>query len=549
MYSKLFSGKVTPQSRKIPGRKMKKNAAGGYAFKITKWERLERFLILGSDSGSYYIGPLKLTAQNAKNVIACIKKDGRRVVNMMLDISENGRAVKNDPVIFAWALAMTHGDKETKSYAVSVLPRIARYGTMWFAAAAEADAQRGWGKLLKEAFQNLYNNTKLSKLAYQIVKYQQRNGWSHQDLLRLAHPKTENLARNALFGYVVGKAKYEHGGSLAMDNGHTFWHNDLLIIEGFEKAKLAQKPSQIVSLIRLYGLTREMIDNKWLKFPQIWEALLERMPMTAMIRNLGKMTNIGLIAPFSDGLKSAVAKLGDAEYLRKSRVHPFNVLVTMGVYAQGHGMRGKLIWTPQSQVIDALDGAFYAAFKNVEPTGKNFVLALDVSGSMGDPVGTIPLTCRQAAAAMSMITARTEKNHKILGFTSSLDRSRLQSTWYTGIIELPISSRQRLDAIVKTITNIKFGRTDCALPMLWAINNKVPNVDVFIIYTDNEPWAGSIHPTQALEQYRRMFNPNAKLIACAFTPSHFSVADPNDPLSLDICGMDTSVPQVIREFV
>ncbi|CAF4970990.1 unnamed protein product, partial [Rotaria socialis] len=38
---------------------------------------------------------------------------------------------------------------------------------------------------------------------------------------------------------------------------------------------------------------------------------------------------------------------------------------------------------------------------------------------------------------------------------------------------------------METTRGISFGATDCALPMLWAIENK-EQIDVFVIYTDSE---------------------------------------------------------------
>ena len=60
----------------------------------------------------------------------------------------------------------------------------------------------------------------------------------------------------------------------------------------------------------------------------------------------------------------------------------------------------------------------------------------------------------------------------------------------------------RLDDAVKAINNLPHGGTDCAIPMTWALQNKVP-VDGFVTYTDNETWAGDIHPSQALQMYRQ----------------------------------------------
>ena len=96
--------------------------------------------------------------------------------------------------------------------------------------------------------------------------------------------------------------------------------------------------------------------------------------------------------------------------------------------------------------------------------------------------------------------------------------------------------------------NQNFGRTDCALPMLYALEKKLA-VDVFVVYTDNETWFGKIHPAQALAKYRQETGINAKLIVVGATANQFSIADPNDAGMLDVVGFDASVPAVIRQFL
>src|SRR5437016_13656506 len=98
------------------------------------------------------------------------------------------------------------------------------------------------------------------------------------------------------------------------------------------------------------------------------------MPMTAMIRNLGKMTSIGLIKPFSDAKKLVLRKLKDETALKRSRIHPLAILVGQKIYAQGHANKGALKWSPVSAIIDALDEVFYATFNNVEPCRKPVLL-------------------------------------------------------------------------------------------------------------------------------------------------------------------------------
>ena len=142
------------------------------------------------------------------------------------------------------------------------------------------------------------------------------------------------------------------------------------------------------------------------------------MPMTALIRNLATMTRVGVLAPGSAGTAKAVAQLGDAERIRRARVHPVAVLAALRTYASGRGVRGRGEWNPVRELVDALDAAFYTAFGNVEPAGTRLLLALDVSGSMtGGYVAGVPgLTPRDASAALALVTAATEPQYEVVGF-------------------------------------------------------------------------------------------------------------------------------------
>ena len=105
-----YTTKVTPQSEPIPGSNQVPNSAGGHSFEVDIWTRLNRFLILGTEGGTYYIRQKELTEKNAKSIKKCIFEDGKRVVDTVLDISDTGRAVKNDPALFVLAMCAGLGD-------------------------------------------------------------------------------------------------------------------------------------------------------------------------------------------------------------------------------------------------------------------------------------------------------------------------------------------------------------------------------------------------------------------------------------------------------
>src|SRR5215813_5702254 len=344
-YSKLFSWRQTPQSEPIPG--TVPNSAGGHAFPVDDWVRLDRFLVLGSEGGSYYAGERALTRENTQAVMRCIQSDGPRAVARISAISTAGRAPKNDPAIFALTLAAGLGDPATRAAAFAALPEVCRTGTHLFQFAAAIEGVRGWGRGLRRAVARWYLARPVDELAHQAVKYQQREGWSHRDLLRLAHPQTEERARKALFDWICRGTLDEAVPAL---------------VRSFASAAKAETAAALLPLIREGGLPREAVPTQWLRDAAVWQALLERMPMTALVRNLAKLTQVGVIKPFGDSLPLVLSKLCDAEAIRRARLHPMAILLALRTYAQGRGDKGALAWEPVQTVIDALNAAFYTAF-------------------------------------------------------------------------------------------------------------------------------------------------------------------------------------------
>jgi 60 kDa SS-A/Ro ribonucleoprotein len=99
-----------------------------------------------------------------------------------------------------------------------------------------------------------------------------------------------------------------------------------------------------------------------------------------------------------------------------------------------------------------------------------------------------------------------------------------------------------------SLVNLPFSSTDCALPMVSALERK-EQVDAFVIYTDSETYMGKIHPQVALEEYRRATGIDAKLIVVGMTSNCLTIADPKDLNTLNLAGFDTATPRIINDFI
>lgn len=518
----------TPQNEPIPGSTQVANNAGGFGWAVDDMARLKRFLILGSASGTYYIGERKLTRENLDALERLLQAGrGKEVVDLIVEISDAGRAITNDPALFALARCCA---SDVSRYAYDVLPKVARTGTHLLHFMAFVKQFRGRGRTHRRAIKAWYNARSGEALAYQLLKYQQRDGWSQRDILRLARPHPGDDDHNALYRWAT------KGWDATPDTVPA--EESLKLIWAAEKAKRAEKASEVATLITQYKLPREAIPTQHLNSREVWEALLDDMPVEAMMRNLGTMTKNDVLKPMGKYTQRIVERLGNQDAIRKARLHPIKILAALTTYQSGHGVRGSSSWTPLREILDVLNTAFYLSFANVVPSGKRLLLAIDTSGSMtmGQVNGIPGLACHMAAGAMALVTAKSEPHYHIIGVDTSVQ-------------QLSISPSQRLDDVYRTLMAHRGGGTNLALPMEYAMQRKL-EVDAFVLFTDSETWEGAYyHPSQALAEYRKRTGIAARIINVQMTSTHVTNNDPNDGLAMEVIGFDTTAPQVISEFV
>lgn len=538
----------TPQNQPIPGRTDQvRNAAGGYVFSKDLFGRFEDFLILGTTGGTYYVDQATLTADNARIVFDAVITDGPRAVALAVDVSASRppRAPRNEPALFTLAAAITCGDLNTRRAARAALPKVARttnHKAQFFGywknlhgkPTGNGTAPRT-GRLVRGAFADLFLTDAPDAVAFKACKAAARKTGSGEpfalrDLLRIAHPKADSEQRKVLFGWIAGNVPDEQARAV------------LPSVDAFLTAKAVTSPEQAVRVVAERGVPWEFLPDSVLTSPAVWEALVDTVGMTALLRNLARMTRIGALRPMSDATRRAAARLADASELAKGRIHPLDVFLALRVYAAGWSRPNPRVeahrWSPVPQILDALEEAYDASFGHVQPSGRRLLIAVDSSGSMswgGVSVGGTPIgTPYEIGCAMAVILSRVERgNAHVIDVDTSVHASQ-------------VTARTNLRDIASWRPS--GGGTDLALPFAWARQQRVA-VDGVLVLTDNETWAGLSHPVQELAAYRAAMNPAARTVVAAMTATGRTIGDPGDPGVLNIAGFDASLPQLVTGFV
>ncbi len=515
--------KATPQTQPIPGREaeMIQGRSSGYGFDAGQWAQLRRCLLMGTANGSFYADKRELTDEFADIVLACVEQNPQRVAEAIAYASD-GHAINNSAPIFALVLLSMGDQPEAKACFAEIFPQVIRTGSHFYEWLSYTKGLRGFGKVVRECGKAWLSNADAKRLAYQLLKYQQRHGFTHRDALRLFHPKPTSADHQALYHWV---SKGE------LPSGHL--PEAMQQISWYERVK--RKPQLTCEAISKGRLTHEMIAPIGQMDQQAWNLLFRQMPLGALLRNLGSLTQIGVLQTHkSKQLKHVEKLLTNRELLRKARIHPMDVLKALKTYQSGGKLgRSSKTWVPISRICDILDRTLELSFEVAAPTGKTFLHAVDISGSMSYySVGSIGLTCCEIAATMALATAKAEQNYAIRGFSTQFK-------------DLGITAKDSFASAMGKAQSSNFGGTDASVAYDWAIKQRF-YADVFVFWTDCESWAGRRHPSQALKDYRQKVNPKAKAVYVTLVPNRQSLVDPRDRNSWDFHGFDPAAPRAIQ---
>ena len=449
------------------------------------------------------------------------------------------RVYKKDYLLNALARFCVAGEQRKEAYelvltACKTPTHLFHFIEKYEAACKVASNSTGWNRLQKDSVCAWYMDKPVLQLAYLVTKYKNRNGWTHTDVLRLAHPCAKDSLHDFLFAYVVKGYQAFQEKLQGLQGSYQL----IEYITAIEALMASKSPDEAAVFIEQYNLAREHVPTALLNEPEIWRALSKKMPMVALMRNLNKMTSVGVFSSYSHDIKThVIAQLTSEIAIQRSGVHPLQALIALNTYSKGKGEKGSLSWEPVPEIEASLETAFKLAFNNVEPTHKRIMYALDVSGSMthASVCGIETMTASQVAVAMSMVLAAKEPNHVVMGFADKFK-------------DLCISPDYSLKDSIHRVYMNTFGNTDISLPFTWALE-KDRLFDVFVVFTDNETNCSKVRPADALRDYRKKTGINAKLVVVGLSANKITVADPQDPGMMDIAGFDPDVPAIIRDFV
>jgi 60 kDa SS-A/Ro ribonucleoprotein len=388
-------------------------------------------------------------------------------------------------------------------------------------------------------------------LARHVTKYRKRHGFTHKKVLKSCHPKSSHCSAELkyILCYVVkGIAKANQTFPELMNSGRTSNQNVAEFLTDVETIKKKRVPEDdTIALIKKWNLTWENIPTEFLRFKEVWRALLLFMPMTALLRNLGKLTKYGLLQPGSEEEARVCSRIENKQILQGARLHPIQILSSLNGYRRGRGLRtNQRRWAVNPNIVQSLMKAFVAQLNStIQPPNQSrqILVAINTQISMDNHVVGIPLmNCKQTAAAIAMTLKVCHSSSQTVTFGSANTAQLFPLQRENNMFDVEqnleeIQTRQDRDS-----ANFK-------APFQYALEN-MTRVDAVILMTDHLTPGDQIDIRDAYAIFRE-HSPNTLLITVCFKKSEEvpPVADPRDPQMLDVIGVDSHAVDTILSFI
>jgi len=342
------------------------------------------------------------------------------------------------------------------------------------------------------------------------------------DIVKMVHPKPKDAAREALFGYFIGR---DFAFDALPEVVREFEAFKQELDSGGARTDVPDVPFQMLTALELG--TAE------------WTAIARRAPWQMTRMNLNTFARHGVFD--QPGMTELIAnRLRDAKAVAKARVFPYQLMVAYTMAVANADI--------PKEVCEALQDAMEIATANVpEFEGKVYVFP-DISGSMHSAVtgyrrgATTAVRCIDVAGLVAATVLRKNPHAEVIPFESD-------------VVKVRLNPRDSVMTNAGKLAKLPCGGTNCSAPLRF-LNQRRAKGDLVIYVSDNESWIDAPHygrfgggATQTMREWAnfRCRNPEARMV-CIDVQPYATVQSKERPDILNVGGFSDQVFDVIAEF-
>ncbi|XP_060523546.1 RNA-binding protein Ro60-like [Cylas formicarius] len=538
---------------------------------LTERERLLRVLYINSANSSYAVGNIDLyKGFSSEATYSLIHEAVKTNLEGLLSLIQQANSDKNLPnrVILFYYLAnilnLNDISDESKHRVTSLVLEICQSDQEFFDFIKYHSKTRLKKSKLShtviKAVGKFYNRKSPLELAQSYAKFNRYHKWSHKDLIKLAHVKSDTATKNIVINYILKQTDSDAEPQEAKD-----------IINRIKKSEELRKTSdslKAVEIITEFDYSIHQVNPDLHQTKDVWTAVLSNMLLKEILPCLGKLYKLGLLKQNSPVHAFLLDIFTNAEKVKASGVHPIDVFSYMKKLEKGgRPIDPKLLHHLQNDkklseeelkkaktrteakcpsILTALENCFTLACKNVIPTKKRYLISIDVTEKAMNShcIGNKTLNCVEAAVSFALVLLKVEEHVTIATYFN--DRINIIN------VHKDISFAD----LVENVCSKKSSYSLYSSSFEWASKeNKLFDVFINFIhhrFRENIPKTEKLSrfQTEPLEKYRESSRlPDAKLVmVCPSSPNFVAAGSQDIPNMIDVLGFDASACKVIECF-
>ncbi|XP_068217190.1 RNA-binding protein Ro60-like [Palaemon carinicauda] len=482
--------------------------------------------------------------------------------------------VDKEAVVLCLAVASKQGDqKKLVTDAHSAVRELCRSTHLFFLfiqiskMISKKSGHTGWGRGLRRAVNEWYLSWEPQRLALEVTRHSSAHGWTHRDVIRLAHLKLKEMpmGTQVVLHYVfmgLEKTVKEYSGK---DNTSDLL--DLMQVldkdghpkDGEGDWDVNQVINKVNKLHEVFGsVALDDVPSQSLKSPEVWSHMLDKLGGESALASVNRMSKASLLNPGPEN-NALPAKLGDRlkhEDLTGGSITPTQVLMALHAYEHptrylGEGgarragksprLAGKVQVRRPSKVnplvTDALHSLIASSAKSIPKTSRKLAVCIDVRASMGtlhvhtgNPEGKGEVSCYEAAAVtvLSLSSGGTNPAVSTLAFSGD------------SLGELKVPEGATISMLSEKFKETVIGPVNVEAALNWAVENKVETLVIVSLKFDPHL------AVETLKQVNEKNNTQIRLVLCGFVGKFMEA--PRTENFLLALGFDQRTPCIIRAF-
>nr|CAH7755766.1 unnamed protein product [Callosobruchus chinensis] len=541
------------------------------ASKLSNEEKLLRLLYLGRIDAKYISGSsekYESSCQDKTDLFNNLLKTSHTVLLKQIEAVNNDKLIPHRSQLFsllAFAICLPSTSNQIKPELCETVLKLCKTDRDFFDFIKFVSLYRTISNKSKiphtvaKHISKFYAQKSAQDLMKSFTTHKSYHKWSHKDLIKLGHVKTDDAVKQVLMNYILHKKDNEDADEEAKKY--------LDLMKKSEQLRCFKDPKDALPIINELKATIDQVEPSLRKSADVWHAVLPNMQLSEVLHILPKLYKLGFLKKETPTLSRINEALNSSDRVRASGLHPIEVFIHMKNFEKGgkpldpklldHLVKDRNLTeaeiaklkTPNETkcptVMGYLQKCMNISCSNIQPSNKRFLVTIDVTDKMDTPcLRNKNITGIEAAAAFAWFLLRVEKDVIVAVFKDK------------DIHIVHLDKRGHLNEHVSKLKENKSKYLVLSSPIEWAMSQK-KHIDVFINFIHHKDYYSAIpkevkekmsKPVDAMHRFRKKFNlAQAKLLNVCLSYPHMVTCDGSANI-LDVAGLDAGVPKVVEAF-